>query len=436
MVNAKTWNPAQIDQSIRRLEGIIRSGSYNPAVLNQILNQLGEPGYINTWNPAELDQKLRTLLHDLLSWKTATGNPIQLRTNNGGLVQSCEVTFSPIQSGSGDPSPTNIRQISGRDSVDVVVTGKNLCDVSAITQGSLNAQGQPTTSSSRIRTDYCKVLPNTTYTLSVESGFLIGVVKGYENTTDESVQNPSAFNEQIVNITTDSTVKYIRFVIRKQDGSNITPSELSQAQLELGSTATDYAPYVTPQTHTATFSDTVYGGVWKATEGKAVIDWVAVDLGDFDYVYDSTNQLFTKSTATITDILPPDTNNDIVSAISENYKAVSSNDMFVAESNNCFGVSTGKVFRIKDTRYTDATQFKTAMSGVKFCYELATPTEITLTPEEIELLSGYNVLWTDGDSIEITYKKLLLPSDVEELSKNKQIKEKPKTTRSKKKKEE
>jgi hypothetical protein len=71
-----------------------------------------------------------------------------------------------------------------------------------------------------------------------------------------------------------------------------------------------------------------------------------------------------------------------------------------------------------------------------FVYRLQNPQEINLTPEEIELLSGANVLWTDGDNIEITYKKLLLPSDAESLSKNKKIKEKPKTKRSKKKKEE
>lgn len=322
MVNAKTWNPAQIDQAIRRLEGIIRSGSYNPAVLNQLLNQLGEPGYINTWNPAELNQKLRTLLHDLLSWKTATGNPIQLRTNNGGLVQSCKVNFSPIQSGSGDPSPTNIRPISGRDSL-------------------------------------------------------------YLYVDTEQTETPE-------------------------------------------------------KTYTATFPDTVYEGYYDFMSGVVSVDKVCVDLGTLRWSYsDNVGHERFNSTDISTLAKLPETASDVGNIICSRYKAVSNGDNFshVGGFSIALGqVGNGNIF-VYDSNYTDANAFKTAMSGVQLCYELATPIEITLTPEEIELLTGANVLWTDGDSIEITYKKLLLPSDVEELSKNKKIKEKPKT-RSKKKKEE
>ena len=91
-----------------------------------------------------------------------------------------------------------------------------------------------------------------------------------------------------------------------------------------------------------------------------------------------------------------------------------------------------------DPSIVDVESFKTYMGQhpLQVCYRKATPTTFSTTPTPIELNSGENIISTDGDSIEITYKKLLLPSDVEELSKSKKIKEKPKTTRSKKKKEE
>ena len=312
MVNAKTWNPAQIDQAIRRLEGIIRSGSYNPAELNQLLNQLGEPGYINTWNPAELDHKLRTLLHDLLSWKTATGNPIQLRTNNGGLVQSCEVTFSPIQSGTGDPAPDNIRPISGRDSLHLYID-------------------------------------------------------------TEQTETPE-------------------------------------------------------KTYTATFSDTVYNGNYEFVSGKGKETWKITTISDLEWYYSSNGYFYSY----ISGKASGNTN-----IISSSYKTSESATVSDMANGDIKGNANNANIYIKDSRATTVEEFLTLSGSQTIACELATPIEIELTPEEeIELLTVENVLWTDGDSIEITYKKLLLPSDVEELSKNKKIKEKPKTTRSKKKKEE
>jgi hypothetical protein len=56
-----------------------------------------------------------------------------------------------------------------------------------------------------------------------------------------------------------------------------------------------------------------------------------------------------------------------------------------------------------DPSYTDATAFKAAMSGVQLCYELATPQTIQLTPAQIQLLEGYNILTTDGDTLNLRY---------------------------------
>ena len=375
MINAKTWNPAQIDQAIRRLEGIIRSGSYNPAELNQLLNQLGEPGYINTWNPAELDQKLRTLLHDLLTWKTVTGNPIQLRTNNGGLVQSCEVTFSPIQSGSGDPSPENVRPISGWDSLVLTRTGKNLFDKTAkdTTKGYvsgvyLNDLGSYITPSTQgliwYVSEYLKANPNTEYKIYGLSTISSGApCLCFYNSNKTFISAVQYSNTATKIFTTPANTAYIRISVgpNANQEDNITLLETGKIQ-----------------THTATLPDTVYGGSHEFVSGKLTSEW--------GYIAEYDGETITEPWISSIDVYAPGT---------------------------------------------------TPSTGAEVCYKLATPTEITLTPEEIELLTGENVLWTDGDSIEIIYKKLLLPSDVESLSKIKKIEEKQKTTkRSKKKKEE
>ena len=61
-------------------------------------------------------------------------------------------------------------------------------------------------------------------------------------------------------------------------------------------------------------------------------------------------------------------------------------------------------FYIKDTSYSDANAFKTAMGNMEIAYELATPIPIQLTPEQVNSLAGENVMWTDAQNLEVTYR--------------------------------
>lgn len=57
---------------------------------------------------------------------TATGNPATFSTNLIQPLQSFEIPFSPVQSGSGDPSPSNVRPISGWSGVTVTANGQTI----------------------------------------------------------------------------------------------------------------------------------------------------------------------------------------------------------------------------------------------------------------------------------------------------------------------
>ena len=62
-------------------------------------------------------------------------------------------------------------------------------------------------------------------------------------------------------------------------------------------------------------------------------------------------------------------------------------------------------FTIKDTNYTDAAMFKQAMGDTEIVYELATPIEYDITPQQIALLLGVNNVWNNcNGSTDITYK--------------------------------
>ena len=80
------------------------------------------------------------------------------------------LSFAPKQSGSGDPSPDNIRPISGWDGVSVVRSGVNLFD-GEWESGSINSSGQPVSGGSNIRPKHkIFVLPSKTYAISHSSG--------------------------------------------------------------------------------------------------------------------------------------------------------------------------------------------------------------------------------------------------------------------------
>lgn len=61
-------------------------------------------------------KKLRAAMEKLV---TILGNPLHFLAKKAQMAVSTKVTLEPIQEGSGDPSPTNIRPISGRSSVEI-----------------------------------------------------------------------------------------------------------------------------------------------------------------------------------------------------------------------------------------------------------------------------------------------------------------------------
>lgn len=63
----------------------------------------------------------------------ASGDVVNFDTNVVAPVKNLRVTMEPIQAGSGDPSPDNIRPITGRDAVTVYRSGADMSDPQSVT---------------------------------------------------------------------------------------------------------------------------------------------------------------------------------------------------------------------------------------------------------------------------------------------------------------
>ena len=336
-------------------------------------------------------------------------------------VEGLTVSMEPIQEGTGDPSPDNIRPITGRESVTVTRTGKNLLPntgESKTTAGvtwTKNADGTITVSGtatgySDFEIGFAKVTPDMgTITLSGIGG-TTNVNWGYITLRD-------ANNESIVNLSTGSASASLTFDISGypnadtirvtiKRNNNVGTSGVIKPQLELGSTATAYEPY-TADSATIQLGTTVYGGTVDVTTGVMTVDRAMVDMGTLNWTY-STNYSVFASDSIKNDIAdrsvictmylrnPADASNSGVLKNGDKWVTVNKG------ANTTGAFTIGSVF-VKDLSYTDAATFKAAMSGVMLCYKLATPQTIETTPTEMTTIKGQNNVWSDADSVTVEY---------------------------------
>ena len=330
----------------------------------------------------------------LLPTDTASGSIVTIPDGQSIVpAKSLKVALEPIQEGSGTPSPDNVRPISGRTEVVTQRTGKNLfSDVFADYTRPVDYRICP-----------IKLKAGATYSYSFnlvgtqQSNFTVGIAKKGDRYTEfgafVTVGNASTTTESgTFTVGSDYTdPKLIVFASNEATFNAIF--ENYEIQLELGSTATDYEPYQ-GTTYTTDLGQTVYGGVLDVVSGELVVDRAMVDLGTLNWVYQSYVPRFYADQ--LSEIINTPSRNDVpANIICSIYKTgivptanTPDGEISVASSGNLF---------IKDTRYTSASDFKTAMNGVQLVYELANPQTIQLTPQEVQLLLGTNNVWSDGD---------------------------------------
>ena len=74
----------------------------------------------------ELYRRRNILLRSAPHIETVSGNIAHFETDIAAPIKSAKISFNPVQEGSGDPSPENVRTISGWSGVNITRCGKNL----------------------------------------------------------------------------------------------------------------------------------------------------------------------------------------------------------------------------------------------------------------------------------------------------------------------
>lgn len=330
----------------------------------------------------------------------ASGNPVRNATISNGIAYFDRVTVSqplvslklniPVtQSGSGTPSPDNIRDIVGVQGVTISRTGKNLFNSSLVNPIVYNAQGD--------KRSGIIIKQAGTYTINAHNADILGycfvkVVDGNGNYgTSSYVKSGNTLTA--VTLTVPINGKLLVYTEVPQSAASDFFDNI-EIQIELGSEATPYEPY-TGNTYQITFGQTVYSAILDVLTGELSITHEIVDLGDLTWTKNDTTYSFTY-------FLGSTVSGMKIGLFDDKYACsaypIHDGGRASLPDEHIGSYSSGQarpVVRDDSKSNLTAEEFKSAMSGVYFAYELAEPIEIQLTPTVINTLIGENVIFAD-----------------------------------------
>lgn len=341
---------------------------------------------------------------------------------SAGLAK-CIAEIVPKQAGTGTPSPDNVRAISGYTAVKVDVAGKNLLPttntetVDGVTytpqaDGSVKVVG----TSTGTRAKYIWLngkLPSDNYILSAgnevtANGVRLtcgitragGNVQYYDCTS--SAEKPFSFYDD------DQSIS----VYMRTNGGSTAINATVYPMIRLASEAdATFEPYK-GSTTTTPLGQTVYGGQLNVLTGELTIDRQIVDLGSLTWAR-TDNSIIDVGYWFHANITGKRATGETINSNYRTapYKSVTTLVEREGSAVDYVAVEAGGEvgYRIIDSRYTDATAFKTAMSGVQMCYFLASPQTVQLTPQEVNSLLGQNNISADTGDIEVVYVKASAP---------------------------
>ena len=334
----------------------------------------------------------------------ASGNPVQCYPVSGYPL-GVKASWGPRQEGSGDPSPENVRAITGLDEVRVQRCGANLLDFSKIVfaPGDINSGWvsidyvrQTITIAANINNvGYTQTLrsivgedmPPGTYVLDAETSSVNAFRVIYILDTAHAVPfgTPTLLSEADLN----STFSWYNAL------DNAEPNTISNIRFSMQPTA--YEPY-TGTTATLSLPSTVYGGeVDLATgEGKRTVDVVLLAVADMD---NSESYPGWRNQQWIGDYVE-NTNQDAQFSNCGDY--ITSN---IDGDKSLRFNSYGDVYFIGASIGLTQSQFKSQYPDLVFQFafkRLVPATFQTTGSQSLPAISGKNVLITNADSLTVT----------------------------------
>lgn len=333
---------------------------------------------------------------------TVSGDIASFRTPSRVPIESLKFHFLPKQEGSGDPSPTNVRPITGWTGLNGRQEGKNLIDLNALTgdnkvwwKGSV-ISGYP----NHCVTPKIPVKPGIAYRLNRNS-YQQSYVCYFDKNGDYVDQQ--TWDDYKPSRVIPDNVYFVGITIGTEYLNNPKPL------FTVGSQATEYSDYVDPRQIPITFPDgeAIYGGYVDPVAGEIVAEWKSIDLGTKTYSLRSENENRQVWECYCSDIKTTVNGNArSCNAYCSEFSKTTSNGLW---SVGKFAPTTSSnniviIFVHPASSFANGSECKEAMSGIQLVYELKTPIHIPVTPQDLKAFLDHNNFWSDANDItEVTY---------------------------------
>ena len=354
---------------------------------------------------------------------SASGNPVVITDGSPSPVVDLTIGIEPVQSGTGDPSPSNIRPISGWTGANITHIGKNLLEtvpqsntINGITatvnnDGSVLMNGTATSatvvlwniadssaSTSRISKNR-KYFPNGTYHKTPYDDRWAIQIRGSNSNPMTSSDASLIASYNTDTFTIDDTYAYNCAQLYVKSGASFD-NETIHPWIHISN---EYS-YTFPSE-----AGTVYGGTLDVTTGVLTVTHAKVDM-ESDFTFSKSSGVWTTNTFYIASAqMNPITPKDSILKCSH----FKTNTVQIDDGNGIYHIASGTLFISCDASVCGDTvgsfrqwlvDQKTAGTPVELWYELITPVTYQLTPTEVTTLLGENTISADTGAVNVTYR--------------------------------
>ena len=352
----------------------------------------------------------------------ASGNPASFADGSESALVECEVEFEPKQDLHGYDKPW-----AGGAGKNIFGYEESATDETATYRSNINQQ----LIISKVTENEIKCNYNNG---NYAEGYL--VISGIDGTLSYSVsytikEKTVTYNPDIIKDTANSDSTKLVLKVRGNNGTNVVGNTeyvtFTNIQVESGTSITSFEPYsnicpisghssvtinVSPTNDTSQgvdttiqLGDTYYGGTLNVGKGEFTVNMLKIAMESLTWSYNSTYAFFS---APLNDIIVAYSEDEIISSI---YQSIyGRTDANMADAPNGTINHYGTTLKVKDTRFTDAPSFTTAVTGEDLCYELATPITVQIPPTIINTLLGQNYISSDDtEDIDVVYTKSTAP---------------------------
>lgn len=339
----------------------------------------------------------------------------------GGLpLKSLVVAFEPIQSGTGDPSPENVRPISGRAAVAVEHCGVNLWIPKAYSGVSYNVAAGNTANLVEASADFDGNMISYIITAWGYADFRTPNLKAgqYHIHFDPSANTNvrlTAYRVGADNVikgtspSTSAAVLDATFTVEDGDyiliyiGSNTAQTiKVKDWQIERGTT---YTGFVSPtvQSVTVQLGNTVYGGRLDVVSGLLTIDHAKITISAFDGVFGASSIGYVVYRALYNFIRNNTAKCNMFKWTNSGYSTMP----LYSFGGGSGGNSTFSfVLPSTVTSRVEANEWLAALeTPLELVAELITPQTIQLSAQTITSLLGQNNVWSDSGEVAVTWKE-------------------------------